>query len=276
MYGVEVSPTAISNITDKIQPLVEAWQNRPLAECYAIVYLDAIFVKMRREGKVENVAVYNVLGVDIEGKRDILGHWIGEGTGEGAKFWLSVISELKARGVEDILIACVDGLNGFSEAIGAIYPYTQVQRCIIHQIRASLRYVVWKDQKPFMADLKTVYKAATREEAENNLLNLSEKWGKKYGAAVKSWENNWAELATYFDFGPEIRRLIYTTNSVEGYHRQQRKVLKTKGAFPTAEAVKKLMFLAYRDITSDWTAPMQNWASILNQLTIHYEGRLKL
>jgi transposase-like protein len=276
MYGVEVSATTISNITDKVQPLVETWQNRPLMNYYAIIYLDAIFVKMRREGKVENVAVYNVLGVDLEGKRDILGHWVGEGAGEGAKFWLSVVTDLKARGVEDILIACVDGLNGFSEAIHSIYPYAQVQRCIIHQIRSSLRYVVWKDQKPFIADLKTVYKAATREEAENNLLALSEKWGQKYGAAVRSWENNWAELSTFFDYSPEIRRLIYTTNSVEGYHRQQRKVLKTKGAFPTAEAVRKLMYLAYRHITTDWTAPMQNWASILNQLVIRFENRLKL
>ncbi len=165
---------------------------------------------------------------------------------------------------------------GFSEAIHSVYPYAEVQRCIIHQIRTSLKYVVWKDQKPFMADLKKVYQAVTREEAETNLLELSEKWGKKYPAAIKSWEQNWGELSTYFDYSPEIRRLIYTTNSVEGYHRQLRKVVKTKGAFPHQEAVKKLLYLAYYDITSDWTAPMQNWANILNQLSIRFHERLTL
>ncbi len=275
MYGMEVSPATITNITDKILPVVEAWQNRPLASAYAIIYLDAIFIKIRREGKVESVAVYNALGVDLEGRRDILGHWIGDAAGEGAKFWLSVISELKTRGVEEIFLACMDGLSGFSEALQAVFPYAEVQRCIIHQIRASLRYVVWKDQKPFMADLKLVYQAPTREEAETNLLVLSEKWSKKYAVAVRSWENNWPELSTYFDYSPEIRRLIYTTNSVEGYHRQLRKVIKTKGAFPTVDAVKKLLYLAYRNITRDWNAPMQNWANILNQLAIKFEARFK-
>jgi putative transposase len=275
MYGMDVSAATISTITDKVLPLVEEWQNRPLSATYAIIYLDAIFIKLRREGKVENVAVYNALGVDLEGRRDILGHWIGEGAGEGAKFWLSVLGELKVRGVREIFIACVDGLVGFSEAIGAVFPYTEVQCCIIHQIRASLRYVVSKDQQPFMADLKLVYKAATREEAEANLLALSEKWDKKYAVAVRSWVSSWAELSTYFDYTPEIRRLIYTTNSVEGYHRQLRKVIKTKGAFPSKEAAKKLLYLAYRNITADWTAPMQNWASILNQLAIKFESRLR-
>jgi putative transposase len=275
MYGIDVSAATISTITDKVLPLVEEWQNRPLASTYAIIYLDAIFIKLRREGKVENVAVYNALGVDLEGSRDILGHWIGEGAGEGAKFWLSVLGELKVRGVREIFIACVDGLVGFSEAIAAVFPYTEVQRCIIHQIRSSLRYVVSKDQKPFMADLKLVYKAATREEAEANLLALGEKWDKKYAVAVRSWVSGWSELSTYFDYTPEIRRLIYTTNSVEGYHRQLRKVIKTKGAFPTKEAAKKLLYLAYRNITADWTAPMQNWASILNQLAIKFEPRMR-
>ncbi len=276
LYGVEISPATISAITDKIWPLVEAWQNRPLAQVYPIIYLDAIFVKMRREGKVENVAVYNVLGVDLEGRRDILGHWVGEGSGEGAKFWLGVVSDLKGRGVEDIFIACVDGLAGFSEAIRSVFPYTQVQRCIIHQIRTSLRYVVWKDQKAFMADLKTVYKAATREEAELNLLNLADKWGGKYAIAVKSWENNWTELSTYFDYPPDIRRLIYTTNGVEGYHRQLRKVIKTKGAFPSAESARKLFYLANCDITSDWSMPVPNWANILNQLSICFNERVAI
>jgi putative transposase len=242
---------------------------------YAVIYLDAIFIKLRREGKVENVAVYNALGVDLEGRRDILGHWIGEGAGEGAKFWLSVLGELKVRGVREIFIACVDGLVGFSEAIAAVFPYTEVQRCIIHQIRASLRYGVSKDQKPFMADLKLVYKAATREEAEASLLAFSEKWDKKYAVAVRSWVSSWSELSSYFDYTPEIRRLIYTTKSVEGYHRQLRKVIKTKGAFPTKEAAKKLLYLAYRNIRTDWTAPMQNWASILNQLAIKFDSRMR-
>jgi transposase-like protein len=246
-----------------------------LAATYAIVYLDAIFIKIRREGKVKNVAVYNVLGVDLEGRRDVLGHWIGEAAGEGAKFWLSVLGELKVRGVREIFIACVDGLTGFSEAFGAAFPYTEVQRCIIHQIRASLRYVVSKDQKPFVADLKLIYKAVPREEAEANLLALAEKWGKKYTVAVRSWVINWSELSTYFDYTPEIRRLIYTTNSVEGYHRQMRKVIKTKGAFPTKEAAKKLLYLAYRNITADWTAPLQNWASILNQLAKKFDSRMR-
>ncbi len=214
LYGVELSPTTISNITDKVMNLVVEWQNRPLEAVYPIVYLDAIHINMRREGKVENIAVYNVLAVNPDGHRDVLGHWIGDG-GEGAKFWLSVLSDLATRGVKDILIACVDGLNGFGEAINAIFPKTVVQRCVIHQIRNSLRYVTWNDQKAFMADLKPVYAALTREEAETALLKLSEKWGKKYAVAVRSWENNWTELSAYFDYPFELRRIIYTTNSVE-------------------------------------------------------------
>jgi transposase-like protein len=273
LYGVELSPTTISNITDKVMNLVVEWQNRPLEAVYPIVYLDAIHINMRREGKVENIAVYNVLAVNLDGHRDVLGHWIGDG-GEGAKFWLSVLSDLASRGVKDILIACVDGLNGFGEAINAIFPKTVVQRCVIHQIRNSLRYVTWNDQKAFMADLKPVYAALTREEAETALLKLSEKWGKKYAVAVRSWENNWTELSAYFDYPFELRRIIYTTNSVEGYHRQLRKVIKTKGAFTSPDAVRKLLFLAHVNITANWTMPIPNWAKILNQLVICFENRL--
>lgn len=271
-YGVEVSADTISAITDKIWPLVEAWQNRPLAAIYPIIYLDALHLKLRRQSKVENVAVYIVLGVDLEGHRDVLGHWLGDGA-EGANFWLTVITDLQARGVEDIFIACIDGLTGFKEAIHAIFPQAEIQRCIIHQIRHSLQYVSWKDRKAFVADLKAIYQASTREEAEGNLLQLGETWGKRYAIAVKSWENNWEDLATFFQYSAEIRRLIYTTNAIEGYNRGLRKVVKTKASFPTSEAVRKLLYLANQNITKQWTMPIHNWAHILNQLAIRFVGR---
>ena len=272
LYGIDVSPETISAITDKVWPLVEAWQNRPLATVYAIVYLDAIHIKLKKDGKIVNIAVYNVLGVDLDGHREPLGHWIGDG-GEGANFWLSVVTDLQTRGVQDIFIAAIDGLTGFKDAIQSVFPKTKVQRCIIHQIRYSLKYVVWKDRKAFVADLKTVYQAATREEAEANLQKLEQTWKNKYAAAVRSWQNNWDDLATFFEFPKEIRRLIYTTNTVEGYHRQLRKVTKNKGSFPTEQAVRKLLYLATMDITKKWTAPIQNWPLILNQLAIRFEDR---
>lgn len=275
LYGISVSPETISKITDKVWELVEAWQNRPLAPIYAIMYLDALHIKLKRDGKIENVAIYNVLGVDLEGKRDILGHWIGDG-GEGANFWLSVITDLQTRGVEDVFIAAVDGLAGFPDAIHSIFPKTKVQRCIIHQIRYSLKYVTWKDKKAFMADLKTVYQASTLEEAEANLLKLEKTWGQKYAAAIRSWRNNWEELATFFEFPKEIRRLIYTTNTVEGYHRQVRKVIKNKPMFPTEQSARKLLYLATMDITKKWNAPIRNWPLILNQLAIRFEDRWQL
>jgi transposase-like protein len=272
LYGIKVSPDTISKITDKVWPLVEEWQNRPLAPVYAVLFLDALHIKLKRNGKIENVAVYNVLGVDLEGKRDILGHWIGEG-GEGANFWLSVITDLQNRGVQDVFIAAVDGLSGFSDAIHSVFPKTRVQRCIIHQIRSSLKYVTWKDKKAFTADLKTIYQAATREEAEANLVKLEETWKEKYQAAVRSWQNNWEELATFFEFGKHIRRLIYTTNTVEGYHRQVRKVIKNKSSFPTPQAARKLLYLATMNITKKWSATIRDWPLILNQLAIRFEDR---
>jgi transposase-like protein len=275
MYGVDVSATTISAITDKVWPLVEAWQNRPLAAIYPIVYLDALHIKLRREGKIENVAVYVVLGIDLEGHRDVLGHWIGDGA-EGANFWLSVLTDLQNRGVEDIFIASIDGLTGFKDAILSVFPQTLIQRCVIHQIRNSLKYVPWKDRKAFVADLKTVYKAATREEAEANLLKLAETWGDRYAIAVRSWETHWEDLATFFEFPAEIRRLIYTTNTVEGYNRQLRKVTKNKASFPSPEAARKLLFLATQNITRKWTAPIRDWAKILNQLAIRFEGRFPI
>ena len=275
LYGIAVSPETISAITDKVWPLVESWQSRPLAQVYAIVYLDAIHIKLKRDGKIGNVAVYNVLGIDLEGQREILGHWIGDG-GEGANFWLSVITDLQSRGVQDIFIAAIDGLAGFKDAIQSVFPRTKVQRCIIHQIRYSLKYVVWKDRKAFVADLKLIYRAATREEAEANLLKLAEKWSGKYGAAVRSWQNNWEDLSTFFEFSNEIRRLIYTTNTVEGYHRQLRKVIKNKSSFPTDRSVRKLLYLATMDITRKWKNSIQNWPIILNQLAIRFEDRWPL
>jgi len=248
LYGVDVSPSLISKVTDKVWDQVEAWQNRPLEAIYPIIYMDAIHIKMRRDGKVLNTAVHIVMGVGLDGLRDILGHWVADGA-EGANFWLSVITDLQNRGVQDIFIASMDGLKGFSEAIHAIFPKTQVQRCIIHQIRNSLRYVSHKDRKAFVRDLKTVYQAPNREMAETNLLKLDELWGKKYASAVRSWENNWEELSTFFDYPAEIRRMIYTTNAIEGYNRQLRKVIKNKASFPTAQSVRKLLYLANVNIT---------------------------
>lgn len=275
MYGMDVSEATISTVTDKVLPLVEAWQNRPLAETYALVYLDAIMVKLRRDSRVEKTAVYIVLGVDLEGRKDALGHWVGDGA-EGAKFWMGVLRDLQARGVHDILIACMDGLTGFSEAVQAVFPQTLIQRCILHQIRNSLRYVVYKDQDDFMRDLKAVYQAPTLEVAEQALANLAEIWSDKYGVAVKAWQHNWPELATFFEFPFEIRRLIYTNNAIESYNRQLRKVTKNKGVFPSEESICKLLYLAHRDIAAKWTMPLPNWAKILNQLAIYFEGRVNI
>lgn len=272
IYGVEVSAATISTITDKVLPLVEEWQSRRLDKVYPIIYLDAIHIKIRQESKIENVAVYIVLAVDTDGHKDVLGHWVGDGA-EGASFWLNVVTDLQTRGVADIFIACVDGLEGFGEAIHAVFPRVIVQRCVIHQIRTSLKYVTWSDQKELMRDLKTVYQAATREEAETNLLQFAEKWAKKYPMVVRSWENNWSELSVYFDYPAEIRRLIYTTNAVEGYNRQLRKVTKTKSLFPTPKSVRKVLFLAHKNIAKKWTMPIPHWARIRNQLAILFEGR---
>ena len=275
LYGVDISASTISAVTEKVWSLVEAWQNRPLEAVYPIIYLDAIHFKIRREGKVLNSAVHVVLGVDMDGQRDILGHWVGNGA-EGANFWLSVVTDLQARGVEDIFIACIDGLTGFKDAILAVFPKTRIQRCIIHQIRHTLKYVAWKERKAFVTDLKTVYQAANREQAEAHLRLVADTWADKYPISIKSWENNWDDLATMFDFPKEIRRLIYTTNTVEGYHRQLRQVTKTKAAFPSPEAARKLLYLVTQDIQRTWSLPVFNWPSVLNQLAIRFEGRLPI
>lgn len=275
LYGVDISASTISAVTEKVWSLVEAWQNRPLEAVYPIIYLDAIHFKIRREGKVINTAVHVVLGVDMDGQRDILGHWVGDGA-EGANFWLSVVTDLQARGVEDIFIACIDGLTGFKDAILAVFPKTRIQRCVIHQIRHTLKYVAWKERKAFVDDLKTVYQAPTLEQAEANLRLVADTWATKYPISIKSWENNWNDLATMFDFPKEIRRLIYTTNTVEGYHRQLRRVTKTKAAFPNPEAARKLLYLVTQDIQRTWSLPVFNWPSVLNQLAIRFEGRLPI
>jgi putative transposase len=275
LYGIEVSAQTISTITNKVLPLVEAWQSRPLATVYPILYLDAIHYKLRKDHKIENRAIYIVLAVDLDGYKDVLGHWVGDGA-EGASFWLSVVTDLKNRGVDDVFIACVDGLTGFKEAIRSVFPQVEIQRCIIHQIRNSLKYVVWKDRKAFAQDLKAIYRAPTRELAETHLLQLAEKWGDKYAVAVRSWENHWEELATLFDYTPEIRRLIYTTNILEAYNRQLRKVTKNRGALPSPEAIRKLLWLAHQDIAKKWTMPLANWAHILNQLAIRFNDRFPI
>lgn len=275
MYGVDVSHSLISQVTDKIWDQVEEWQNRPLEAIYPIIFLEAIHVKMRRDGKVSNTAVHIILGVGLDGQKDVLGHWVADGE-ESANFWLSVLSDLQNRGVEDIFIASVDGLTGFSEAIHAVFPKALVQRCVIHQIRNSLRYVSHKDRKKFVQNLKTVYQAPNRETAEANLLKLDDLWGSKYASAVRSWENNWEELSTFFDFPSEIRRMIYTTNTIEGYNRQLRKVIKNKASFPTVQSVRKILYLANIHITKKWTKPMFSWAVILNQLAIRFGDRFPL
>jgi len=275
MYGMHISADMVSQVTDKVIPLVEEWQNRPLERVYPIVFLDAIHYSLRKDHQVKKRAVYVVLAVTLSGRKEVLGHWVGDG-GEGASFWLSVLTDLNNRGVEDILIASVDGLSGFKEAIEAVFPDTVIQRCILHQVRNSLKYVVWKDRKAFARDLKAVYQADTRHLAELALTNLNDKWGDKYAAAVRSWSDNWEELATMFQFTKPLRRLIYTNNNIESYHRQLRKVTKNRAVFPSDMAVRKLLFLAHRNIAKKWSQPLPNWATILNQLAIHFEGRFEL
>ncbi|CEJ06337.1 Transposase for insertion sequence element ISRM3, partial [Acididesulfobacillus acetoxydans] len=272
IYGIDVSAELVSKITDKVMPLVTEWQCRPLERIYPIVFLDAIHFKVRKDNRIVTKAAYSVLGLDVQGRKDILGIWIGES--ETASFWLSVCNDLKNRGVEDILIASKDGLTGFSEAINSVFPRTSIQLCVIHQIRNSMKYISFKDRKPVMADLKQVYQAATLDEAEFAFEMFKEKWGKKFPLVIRSWENNWLELTTYFAFPREIRRLIYTTNTVEAYHRQLRKITKTKTAFPTDDALRKIVYLATMEITKKWTMPVQNWAECISQFAIQYGDRL--
>jgi transposase-like protein len=264
----------ISNVTNKIMEEVTLWQGRPLDELYPIIFFDAIHYKIKDNAKIINKAAYVCLGINKTGFKEVLGIYIGEN--ESSTFWLSVLTDLQNRGVKDILIACVDGLKGFPEAIKNIFPKTEIQVCIVHQIRNSLRYVGSQYQRAFLKDLKEVYKANTEELAKQNLAKLKETWGGKYPMVIKSWENNWENLSTYFKYSPPIRKIIYTTNIVEGYHRQLRKVTKNRSLFPSDQALLKIMYLATIDASKKWTSIKQGWAEIVGQLAIHFEGRLNL
>jgi putative transposase len=270
-YGTEVSAALISKITDRVLEGIQVWQSRPLEDIYAVVFLDAIHYKIRHDGKVISKAAYTCMGISIEGKVDVLGLWISEN--EGAHFWQSVLSDLKARGVRDILIACVDGLKGFPQAIEAIFPKTQIQLCVVHQIRGSLRYLASKHHREFVADLKEVYRADNAELAEGALVQLEHKWGSKCPHAVSGWRANWGNLSTYFQFPAEVRKMIYTTNAVEALHRQFRKVTKTKGAFPTDDALKKMLYLATLDLKGGFRSK-RDWPVMLGQLKIVFGDRI--
>jgi transposase-like protein len=274
MYDTEISHTILSQITDRIIPEVKAWQNRPLEPVYCIVWMDAMHYKVRIEGKVEHRALYNILGINPAGMKEVLGMYVSES--EGANFWLQVLTDLHNRGLKDILIACTDNLKGFSEAIQSIYTQAEVQSCIVHQIRNSIKYVASKDQKEFMRDLKQVYKSDTKDLAQMELEKLSEKWHKKYPIVIQSWVRNWDKLTTYFQYTAPIRSLIYTTNAVEGFNRQVRKVTKTKGAFTSDMALQKLVYLATRNIEKKWTSPLHNWSLTVQQLAIKFGSRLPL
>ena len=272
IYGIEVSDTTISRITDKILPIAKEWQQRPLEAVYAVVFLDAIHYHVRSEGQIVKKAVYIALGINLDGKKDVLGMWVGEN--ESAKYWATVLNGLKNRGVEDIFIACTDNLTGFSAAIGAVFPKTEIQNCIIHQLRNSSKYVSYKDIKELMADLRSVYAAVDEPAALDALDAFSTKWETKYPKISRSWRENWANLSTYFKYPQEVRRLIYTTNSIEGFNRQLRKVTKTRSVFPTDDSLFKMLYLAMVDITKKWTGRQRDWSKIHAQLSIYFAERM--
>jgi putative transposase len=272
MYGVEVSPTLVSEVTDGVLEEVKAWQNRPLEPVYGIVYLDALYVKMRHEGRVENRAVYVAIGIGLDGQKDVLGLWTS--SHEGAKFWLGVLTEIKNRGVKEILIACVDGLKGFPPAIESVFPQTQVQLCIVHLVRASLNYVNWKERKQVAADLKEIYRAATATQAEMELNSFQAKWGSKYQAIGKLWKENWTHVVPFFEFPAEVRKVIYTTNAVESLHMSLRKIIKTRGSFPSEEAAIKLLYLALRNVIRKWDT-VQGWKQALNHFEMLWGDRIQ-
>lgn len=272
LYGLDISDSTISRITDKVLPIAKEWQARPLESIYAVVYMDAIHYHVRQDGRIIKKAVYIAIGINLSGIRDVLGLWIGEN--ESSKYWLSVINEINNRGVQDILIACVDGLSGFSEAISAVFPKTEIQKCVIHQIRNSTKFVSYKDLKPLMSDLKKVYTASTEEMAVSELDEFDAAWGKKYPKIAISWRSHWPELATYFKYPEDVRKLIYTTNAIEGFNRQLRKVTKNKGVFPTDDSLFKMLYLASVDITKKWTGRRKDWGQIYSQLSIFFSERL--
>jgi putative transposase len=272
MYGAEVSPSLISCVTDAVMDETKAWQGRPLEALYPIVYLDCIHVKTRDSGAVRAKAVYLALGINMAGEKEILGLWIAQT--EGAKFWLQVVTELKNRGVADIFIACVDGLKGFPEAIEAVYPQTAVQLCVVHMVRHSLNYVSWKMRKVVAADLKTIYSASTADDALVRLEEFADQWGQDYPTIVKSWRSNWQRIVPFFEYPPEIRRIIYTTNAIESVNMSLRKVTKSRGSFPSDEALLKLFYLALNNISKKWTMPLRDWKAALTRFTIQFEGRI--
>ena len=274
MYDTDISHATLSAITDKIIPEVKEWQSRPLEELYTIVWLDAMHYKVKEDHRMVSHAVYNILGIDRHGRKELIGMYVSQS--EGANFWLSVLTDLQNRGVQDILIACIDNLNCFKQAINTVFPQTEVQSCIVHQIRNSLKYVSSKDQKEFMRDLKPVYRADNLDLAELRLDELENKWGNKYEKVIESWRNNWTKLTTYFRYDAAIRKIIYTTNAIEGFHRQIRKVTKTKGAFTSDMALLKLMYLAHNNIKRKWTMPLANWGQTAQKLAIWFPGRMKL
>ena len=268
LYDVEISPELVSKISEKIMPEVTAWQNRPLNSIYPFVFMDAIHYKVKENHQYVTKAAYVVLGINMDGCKDILGIWIGEH--ESAKFWLNVLNDLKNRGVQSVYVFCVDGLTGFREAISSVYPKAQIQRCIIHQIRSSTKFVSYKDIKKLMSDLKTVYQAINEEEALNNLMKFKETWGKTYPSCVKSWEENWDILSTFFAYPAEVRRIIYTTNIIEGLNRQFRSITKTKPSFTNDDSLRKMLYLASKKIVEHWTSRCRNWDQVLNQLDIMF------
>lgn len=272
LYGTEVSPTLISNVTNEVIDEVKAWQSRPLDRLYPIVYLDALVIKVQQDKRIINKAFYLALGVNLDGQKELLGIWVSQN--EGAKFWLNVLTELKNRGVEDILIACVDGLTGFPEAIHTAYPNTQVQLCIVHMVRNSLRYVGWKKRKEVAADLRTIYTAKTLEEAELALSSFSDKWDSEFPSISRSWLNHWESITPFFDYPEDIRKVIYTTNAIESLNMSIRKVIKNKRVFPSDEAALKLLYLALKNISKKWTMPIRNWGAAMNQFTIMFEDRI--
>lgn len=274
MYDTDISHTTLSAITDKIIPEVKEWQSRPLEDLYTIVWLDAMHYKVKEDHRMISHAVYNIIGIDRHGYKTLLGMYVSQN--EGANFWLSVLTDLQNRGVKDILIACIDNLNGFPAAINTVFPQTEIQTCVVHQIRNSLKYIASKDQKAFMVDLKPVYKADTLEQAELRMDDLEAKWGKKYEKVIESWRNNWPKLTSYFRYDAPIRKLIYTTNTIEGFHRQVRKVTKTKGAFTSDMALLKLIYLAHNNISQKWTMPLSNWGITAQKLAIWFPDRMVL
>lgn len=274
MYQIEVSPDFISTVTGSVMDAVKEWQNRPLDELYPILYLDALHVKVKDQGQITNKAVYLAVGISMEGKKDVLGFWI-EKT-EGSKFWLQVVTELKNRGVKDIFIACVDGLKGFPEAIRAVYPQTEVQLCIVHMIRNSLKFVSYKDRKQIAGDLKEIYRSSTVEGAQQFLEAFSAKWDSRYPSISQSWRNNWGNIIPFFAYPPDIRRVIYTTNTIESLNMSLRKVLKTRASFPNDDALKKLLYLGLQNAAKKWTMPIRDWVSAINQFLIRYGDRVAL